>query len=930
LPGTVLADRYEVIDTLGVGGMGAVYKVFDRRLTRVVALKTIHPELAATPLMMKRFKQEVLLAQKITHKNVVRIFDIGEDQGTTFITMDFIEGVSLKDVIRERGAFPPTEAVAMIREVCKALEAAHSEGVIHRDLKPQNIMIDKEQKVVVMDFGIARSAESSGATQTGSLLGTPDYMSPEQARMEEVDARSDIFALGLIFFELLTGKLPFAGKTVVETLFLRTKERAIPPAEIQKNIPKGANDIVVKCLEPDREKRYPSVTEILNDLETFDPTKKVGAAVRVKSRLKKYRTLVVAAALVVVLAVGGFVVRNRFTLTPPAVHDNITVFIADFANHTGNANFDNALEPIVKLALEQATFISAYDRRQAVLVGASKEVLAGRLDETAALKLAAEQGLGFVVSGSLDQKDSKYVLSVKTTESVKQKTIHTDEETAPNEKEILNAATKLASRVRVALGDKTSDSDKRFAMETLSGTSLAAIREYAAAMEAIPDGKYEVARDHFSAATNLDQNFGIAYAGLAVASRNLGNTADAQKFIQQALDKIDFMTDREQMRTRGYYFSLTGDRANCVKEYGRLIEKYPADAAANNNLANCLTQVRDMKGAIEKVGRSAATLPHGVLYRNNLALYESYSSDFPAGEKDALEVRKMKPTYATGFVSLAFAQVGQDRPSEARETYESLEKVEPEEEDPKRKEEERQKNISVARAGQADVALYEGRYKDAVQILERAAADDLSGGQKDRAAMKFAALAHSRLMQGQKPQAVAAAEKALSNSQSVKVRFLAGLVFAETGTVVRAQDMLKSLASGLQPEPKAYAKILEGKLNLRSGNSSAAIDGFSAANMLLDTWIGRFELGKAYLEAKQFVQADSEFAECLKRRGEAMSLFLDEYPTYGHFPQLYYYLGVQREGANNPASTEFFKKYVEIREKAGQDPLVAEAKKRIK
>src|SRR5678816_211540 len=227
LPGDLLADRYEVIDTLGVGGMGAVFKVFDRRLTRVVALKTIHPQLAATPVMMKRFKQEVLLAQKITHKNVVRIFDIGEDHGTAFLTMDFIEGVSLKDSIQERGKFPATEAVATIREVARALEAAHGEGVVHRDLKPQNIMIEKNGHIVVMDFGIARSAEHSGATQTGSLLGTPDYMSPEQARMEEVDSRSDIFSLGLIFYELLSGKLPFTGRTVVETLFIRTKERAI-------------------------------------------------------------------------------------------------------------------------------------------------------------------------------------------------------------------------------------------------------------------------------------------------------------------------------------------------------------------------------------------------------------------------------------------------------------------------------------------------------------------------------------------------------------------------------------------------------------------------------------------------------------------------------------------------------------------------------
>src|SRR5689334_9438272 len=192
-PGTMLADRYHVVQLLGLGGMGAVYKAFDRKLTRIVALKTILPEMASTPTALKRFKQEVLLAQSIVHKNVVRIFDIGEDGATKFITMDFIEGVDLKSLVTERGKLPPTEASEIIRQVCHGLEAAHGAGVVHRDLKPQNIMIEKDGHVVVMDFGIAHSGQSRGVTQTGAFLGTPEYMSPEQARTENVDARSDIF-----------------------------------------------------------------------------------------------------------------------------------------------------------------------------------------------------------------------------------------------------------------------------------------------------------------------------------------------------------------------------------------------------------------------------------------------------------------------------------------------------------------------------------------------------------------------------------------------------------------------------------------------------------------------------------------------------------------------------------------------------------------
>src|SRR5262245_61565970 len=165
-PGTMLAGRYQIIDTLGVGGMGAVYRAFDRQLTRVVALKTILPELASTPTAMKRFKQEVLLDQSIVHKNVVRIFDLGEDGATKFITMDFIEGVDLKSLISQRGKLPAVEAAEIIRQVCQGLEAAHAAGVVHRDLKPQNIMIQKNGHVIVMDFGIAYSGQSRGVTQT--------------------------------------------------------------------------------------------------------------------------------------------------------------------------------------------------------------------------------------------------------------------------------------------------------------------------------------------------------------------------------------------------------------------------------------------------------------------------------------------------------------------------------------------------------------------------------------------------------------------------------------------------------------------------------------------------------------------------------------------------------------------------------------------
>ena len=265
-PGTVLGDRYEILQRLGEGGMGAVYKARDSELERLVALKVIRPDLAGNPEILRRFKQELILARQVTHKNVIRIFDLGMAEGRKFITMDYIEGRDLKSILVERGKLPPEEAASIIVQVCRGLEAAHTEGVVHRDLKPQNIMVDANGRVWVMDFGLARSMEMAGLTRTGALMGTPDYMSPEQARGEKVDARSDLFSLGIILYEMLTGRLPFQADTMMATLLKRVQEKAIPPRTLEPAIPDRLNAIVMKCLEADVARRYQAIGEILTDL----------------------------------------------------------------------------------------------------------------------------------------------------------------------------------------------------------------------------------------------------------------------------------------------------------------------------------------------------------------------------------------------------------------------------------------------------------------------------------------------------------------------------------------------------------------------------------------------------------------------------------------------------------------------------------------
>jgi len=275
--GVLFGGRYEIISVLGQGGMGAVYKARDRELDRLIALKVIRPELATDPAILARFKQELILSRNITHKNVVRSFDLGEAEGIRFISMEYVDGEDLRAVLRREGKLSPKDAIAVVEQICRALDSAHTEGVIHRDLKPQNVMRDTQGRVVVMDFGLARSLGESGLTQTGAIVGTMEYMSPEQAMGTTLDQRSDIFSVGLIFFELLTGRAPYKADTAIASLMKRTREDAQSASDVEITVPKTLSAIVSRCLEREPANRYHSAVELLQQLTTWEANPNISA-----------------------------------------------------------------------------------------------------------------------------------------------------------------------------------------------------------------------------------------------------------------------------------------------------------------------------------------------------------------------------------------------------------------------------------------------------------------------------------------------------------------------------------------------------------------------------------------------------------------------------------------------------------------------------
>jgi tetratricopeptide (TPR) repeat protein len=341
-----------------------------------------------------------------------------------------------------------------------------------------------------------------------------------------------------------------------------------------------------------------------------------------------------------------------------------------------------------------------------------------------------------------------------------------------------------------------------------------------------------------------------------------------------------------------------------------MLTRYAADVVAYNNLSFCQTQLRDMPGAVKSVKQAAQILPKRALYRLNLALYAAYAGDFETAVTEAKNTQDLGNPL--GLQPLAYAQVAQRQLPDALATYRALGAVGPQ-------------GASIAASGIADLAVYEGRFAEAARLYEQGAATDLMQNNVDRAAAKLTALAHVQLLRGRRDLASAAATKAIATSQAIRTRLLAARLLIDAGQPAKAEAVAMQLASELPVEAQASAKILEGDLALAAGKLPQAIKALGDANDLLDTWIGQFDLGRAFFAANRMTQADSAFDRCITRSGE---LFLDEEPSYGYLPSAYYYRGRVREDQKSVAFADSYRTYLSLREKAGEDPLLKDVRKR--
>jgi len=619
-PGHVLSGRYEILQLLGQGGMGAVYKALDREVDKLVALKVIRPDLADHPDVVQRFKHELILARQVTHKNVIRIFDLGEAEGTKFISMEYIDGRDLKTIQAERGKLPPEEAAAIIEQACRGLDAAHSEGVVHRDLKPQNIMVDKHGRVAVMDFGIARSIELSALTQTGALVGTPRYMSPEQAKGEEIGSRSDLFSLGLIFYELLTGTFPYEASTSFGSLLKRTREHVRPPIELDPEIPKFMNDVVVRCLEIDPQRRYASAQEIARDLET-----RHGPRTRIlhvpqflmvpESRMK---WLAPGLAVILFLVVGFLLwkVIPSAPVRPTPAGPVVSLAILPFRNASGDPSLDwlgPSLSEWLGTDVGQSSSLRMVSSERLRQILQDLRITADtNLDPDTLRRLAEFSNAQTVVWGQYAKLGGQFRIDA-TLRDLKQERTATLKAEAPNQEALPGAVDRLAQEIRRNLSLPESAIKELQAQAFIpSSKSVEALRSYNEGLQLFRQGMNLEARKRLEDATKEDPEFALAYAKLGQTLARLGYDSEAEQASRKAVDLSDKLPQQEKIRILAGYAQVRLDYAKAIESYEQLAKVLPEDTEVQFSLAQLNEQTGSFGKAREHLSKVLERDPKSV------------------------------------------------------------------------------------------------------------------------------------------------------------------------------------------------------------------------------------------------------------------------------------------------------------------------------
>ncbi|MGH9729572.1 MAG: protein kinase domain-containing protein [Candidatus Acidiferrales bacterium] len=691
-PGDELGERYRIEALLGQGGMGRVYKAYDKELDRAIALKVLQPELTTDPNAMQRFKQELLLASRISHRHILRIHDLGEANGVKFISMAYVEGKDLHHLLHEEGKLPTARAQKIAEQLCEALDAAHSEGVVHRDLKPQNILMGKDDHVYISDFGLAKSLESSasGMTRTGQFLGTPRYMAPEQVEAKPVDHRTDLYAFGLILYEMVTGQDAFKGDSTLQIMYRRVKEKAPNPKQFNPELPDSLSRVILRCLERDPARRYQSAKEILADLHAGRATptgRSVQLALPELGKRWWYVGAGVAAILIALVAappVRHAIFPSRSSGSGPAPPAGVPSlangrFVAVLPLQVLG---DQTQFGYLAQGIEEALSAKLFQLKD-IRVTSPDE--AGKANQKQSLpKIARALGVNLLVQGMLQASGDKIRIDVSLEDVADGKRLWSHEFNGVTG-ELFTVEDQIYSQLVAAL-DVSPTNDEMAKAEARPTENVAAYDLYLRGRNALRNSQdpknTQAALDYFGQALKKDSSFALAYAGISDGSLRMYEATKDSFWTQKALaaaEQADQLNDNlaEVHRTLGSVYSATGKYAEAIAELKRALSLAPNSDEAYRRLGQAYLQSGQSAQAIQAFQKAVQVNPYYWYDQNALGNAYYKFGDYDKALAAYQQVTQLEPDNAVGYESIGDLYSQEGKYAECISAYQKALQLQP-------------------------------------------------------------------------------------------------------------------------------------------------------------------------------------------------------------------------------------------------------------